>query len=107
MRIDGTEHGGEATGDGIVDACYKVIKDIMGRVTGEVPRLERYAVKAITGGTEAQGEVSCLVRSETLTAMGHGVHTDVIMASTLAFINALNKLEYRRRFPQEVTRQGP
>jgi 2-isopropylmalate synthase len=107
MRVDGTEHSGEATGDGIVDACYKVIKDIMGRVIGEVPRLERYSVKAITGGTEAQGEVSCLVRSEALTAMGHGVHTDVIMASTLAFINALNKLEYRRRFPQEIVRHGP
>ena len=26
------------------------------------PRLDRYVVKAITGGTDAQGEVSCLVR---------------------------------------------
>jgi 2-isopropylmalate synthase len=107
IRIDGTEHRGEATGDGIVDACYKAIKDITGRVVGEVPRLERYSVKAITGGTEAQGEVSCLVRADDLTALGHGVHTDVIMASTLAFINALNKLEYRRRYPQAVTRHGP
>ena len=27
-------------------------------------KLERYAVKAITGGTDAQGEVSCLVRED-------------------------------------------
>jgi hypothetical protein len=46
------------------------------------------------------------VRTNGLTALGHGVHTDVIMASTLAFINALNKLEYRRRYPQAVTGEG-
>jgi 2-isopropylmalate synthase len=106
VRVDGTVREGEATGDGIVDACYKVLKQIAGEVVGEMPRLERYSVKAITGGTEAQGEVSCLVRTNGLTALGHGVHTDVIMASTLAFINALNKLEYRRRYPQAVTGEG-
>jgi hypothetical protein len=39
--------------------------------------------------------------------MGHGVHTDVVMASSLAFINALNKIEYRRRYPQAVAHEGP
>ncbi len=29
------------------------------------------------------------------------------MASALAYINALNKLEYRRRSRQAVERQGP
>ena len=107
IRVEGNEHEGEATGDGMVDACYKVIGKIAGEITGETPRLERYSVKAITGGTEAQGEVSCLVRSNGLAAMGQGVHTDVVMASSLAFINALNKIEYRRRYPQEVAREGP
>jgi 2-isopropylmalate synthase len=107
IRIDGAEHEGEGTGDGMVDACYKVIGKITGQVAGERPRLERYSVKAITGGTEAQGEVSCLVRANGLTAMGQGVHTDVIMASALAFINALNRLEYRRRHRQVLGDEGP
>ena len=40
----------------MVDACYKVIS----RIVGQQPKLERYQVNAITGGTEAQGEVSLL-----------------------------------------------
>jgi 2-isopropylmalate synthase len=85
---------GHATGDGMVDACYKAISDL----TGEHPELVRYAVKAITGGTDAQGEVSCLLREDGHTVTGQGSHTDIIQASALAYVNALNKLEYRRQF---------
>ena len=38
--------------------CYKAIY----KIAGIQPTLERYSVKAITGGTDALGEVSCLVR---------------------------------------------
>ena len=33
-----------------------------------------------------------------MTSTGQGAHTDIIMASALAFLNALNKLEYRKRY---------
>jgi 2-isopropylmalate synthase len=97
LRIDGEEVLGHGTGDGMVDACYKVISDL----TGQHPQLERYAVKAITGGTDAQGEVSCLVREDGQVVTGQGSHTDIIQASALAYINALNKLEYRRQYRQQ------
>jgi 2-isopropylmalate synthase len=97
LRIDGEEVVGSGTGDGMVDACYKVISDL----TGQHPQLERYAVKAITGGTDAQGEVSCLVREDGQTVTGQGSHTDIIQASALAYVNALNKLEYRRQYRQQ------
>ncbi|HEY2389194.1 MAG TPA: alpha-isopropylmalate synthase regulatory domain-containing protein, partial [Candidatus Binatia bacterium] len=77
------------------------------RATGTHCKLERYAVKAITGGTDAQGEVSCLVRDEQHSATGQGAHTDIIMASALAFLNALNKIEYRRRYAERVRVEGP
>ncbi len=64
-------------------------------------------MKAITGGTDAQGEVSCLVREDGVTVTGQGAHTDIIMASALAFVNALNKLEYRKRYQQELRNVGP
>jgi hypothetical protein len=32
---------------------------------------------------------------------GQGSHTDIIQASALAYINALNKLEYRRQYRQQ------
>src|SRR3989442_222723 len=96
LRIDGEEGLGHGTGDGMVDACYKVIGDL----TGQHPELQRYAAKAITGGTDAQGEVSVLVREHDHTVTGQGSHTDIIQASALAYVNALNKLEYRRQYRQ-------
>lgn len=104
LRVDGQERYGEGAGDGMVDACYKVIADI----TGMHPKLERYAVKAITGGTDALGEVSCLIDVDGVTANGQGAHTDIIHASALAFVNALNKLQYRRsRYRQHQADVGP
>jgi 2-isopropylmalate synthase len=94
LRVDGTEVIGEGTGDGMVDACFKAISEIVGRT----PQLQRYAVKAITGGTDAQGEVSCLVSEDGSTVTGQGSHTDIIQPSALAYVNALNKLEYRRQY---------
>jgi 2-isopropylmalate synthase len=97
LRIDGGDVTGAGTGDGMVDACFKVIGDL----TGQHPRLDRYAVKAITGGTDAQGEVTCLVTEHTITVTGQGSHTDIIQASALAYLNALNKLETRRAHRRE------
>ncbi len=103
LRVDGAERRDEGDGDGMVDACYKVIS----KITDISPKLERYAVKAITGGTDALGEVSCLITQDGVTATGQGAHTDIIQASALAFINALNKLEYRRSHYRQVQDEGP
>ena len=103
MRVDGQECMAHGTGDGVVDACYKSIS----KITGSRARLVRYSVKAITGGTDAQGEVSCLIEDGFVRVTGKGSHTDIIMASALAYINALNRLEYRNHYRQLVERQGP
>src|SRR5919108_4128910 len=103
MRIDGRECMDHATGDGVVDACYQVIT----KITGSKAQLGRYSVKAITGGTDAQGGVSCIIEEDGMRVSGQGAHTDVIMASALAYINALNKLEGRRHYRQLVEREGP
>jgi 2-isopropylmalate synthase len=104
LRVDGDERVDHGTGDGMVDACYKTIA----KIVGMHPKLERYLVSAITGGTEAQGEVSCLLRDDDdQSVTGTGVHTDIIMASALAYVNALNKLDYRRRHHQRRIGEGP
>ena len=100
LRVEGEEIVGHGTGDGMVDACFKAISEI----TGQHPRLDRYAVKAITGGTDALGEVSCLVSEDGVAVTGQGNHTDIIQASAHAYVNALNKLAYRRQFRQQVPR---
>ncbi|MCZ6623674.1 MAG: 2-isopropylmalate synthase [Deltaproteobacteria bacterium] len=103
IRVNGQECMDHATGDGVVDACYKVIT----KITGSRSALVRYSVKGITGGTDAQGEVSCLIEDGGIRVSGQGAHTDIIMASALAYINALNKLEYRKQYRQLLEREGP
>jgi 2-isopropylmalate synthase len=103
MKVDGQECIDHGTGDGVVDACYKVVAKII----GSRARLVRYSVKAITGGAEAQGEVSCLIEDGGIQVSGQGTHTDIIMASAFAYINALNKLEYRKHYRQMVAKEGP
>jgi 2-isopropylmalate synthase len=91
LRMDGAERSVDAEGDGIVDACYHAIRQL----TGIEPRLDRFQVAAITGGTDAIGEVSCLIRVDGLTVRGHGAHTDIVMASAMAYVDALNRYCYR------------
>lgn len=103
MRVGGEERIDYASGDGIVDACYKAIA----KITRSQSQLVRYTVNAITGGTDAQGGVSCVIEDDGLRVSGQGAHTDIIMASALAYINALNKLEGRKRYRRSVEREGP
>jgi 2-isopropylmalate synthase len=102
MRVSGEERVERSTGDGMVDACYKAIY----RIANISPTLERYAVKAITGGTDALGEVSCLVRSDGMTVAGQGAHSDIVMASALALVNALNRLKAREHVARQP-HEGP
>lgn len=92
IAVGGAVKKAVAEGDGIVDACYRAITE----ATGSDPTLESYQVKGITGGTDAIGDVSCFVREGSIGVRGHGAHTDVVMASAIAFVDALNRLENRR-----------
>ncbi len=105
MRVNGEERMENASGDGMVDACYKAIA----RIAQLQLTLERYSVKAITGGTDAQGEVSCLFKKGEASVNGQGAHTDIIMASALAFTNALNKFAQIDRYGDRSRRHmvGP
>ncbi len=103
MRVGDGEKMDHAAGDGVVDACYKVIT----KISGSQAQLVRYSVNALTGGTDAQGEVACLIEDGGIRVSGQGSHTDIIMASALAYINALNKLEERKHYRQAVEKEGP
>jgi 2-isopropylmalate synthase len=90
LEIDGRTIAQTGTGDGPVDAVYRTIASI----TQTKSTLLMYVVKAITGGTDAQGEVSVRVQEDGRTVSGHGADTDIITASARAYLNALNKLSY-------------
>jgi 2-isopropylmalate synthase len=83
-----TETEEAATGDGPVDAVFNAID----RATGFKGKLENYALKALTQGRDAQGEVTVSVTTNGDEAHGRGVSTDVIEASAKAYLSAVNKL---------------
>jgi 2-isopropylmalate synthase len=97
MMVDGKSVEMESTGDGPVDAVYSAIKKI---AENDSP-LVGYFVKGITGGTDAQGEVTTRVEEEGQIFIGQGADTDIILASAKAYVNALNKLEHWRRNRQK------
>ncbi len=90
LVIDGEEVKQTGSGDGPVDAVYRTIASM----TTTKSRLLTYTVKAITGGTDAQGEVSVRLQENGRTVTGHGADTDIIVASARAYLNALNKLAF-------------
>jgi len=77
-----------ACGDGPVDACYKTID----RITGISPELVDYALRSVTSGKDALGEVTVKLRDKTAEVIGRGTSTDIIEASAKAYVNAINKL---------------
>ncbi len=93
LSIDGSKVRKADFGDGPVDAVYKTIK----KMVGSKSRLLSYEVKAIPGGTDALGEVTVRLQDGEFRSVGAGAHTDIIVASAMAFINALNKLEGRKK----------
>jgi 2-isopropylmalate synthase len=93
LEVDGELKKVEAVGDGAVDAAFRAIAEL----TGTKSKLLRYAVNAITGGTDAQGEVTVRVEEDEEIVLGQGAHTDIIVASARAYVHALNRLEYRKK----------
>ncbi len=94
MEIDAKVIKAADLGNGPVDAAFKTIK----KITGDTSNLVRYEVDAITGGTDAQGAVTCTLEKDGLTVIGRGSDTDIIVASAKAYINALNKLDYKQNY---------
>lgn len=80
-----------AKGDGPIDACFKTID----KATGQKGKLVDYKVNAVTGGKDALGEASVKVEFKKEVVVGRASSTDVIEASVLAYVNAINRLSLR------------
>ncbi|HSW49939.1 MAG TPA: alpha-isopropylmalate synthase regulatory domain-containing protein, partial [Bryobacteraceae bacterium] len=88
LRVKGEVKQGASVGDGPVDAACKAIF----QVTGSSAKLLRYEIRAVTGGSEAIGEVTMHLEHAGRRVMGRGASTDVIEASVKAYLDGLNKL---------------
>jgi 2-isopropylmalate synthase len=79
-------------GDGPVDAVFQTLR----KLTGIETRLLSYSVSAVTGGEDAQGGAHVVLEVGGEEMSGHGTHTDVIVASALAYLQAVSKFVIRR-----------
>ncbi|MFH0935695.1 MAG: 2-isopropylmalate synthase [Candidatus Omnitrophota bacterium] len=77
----------KSTGDGPVDACYKAVD----KITSLSGRLLDYRLEAVTSGKDAMGEANIKVSIKNKVISGRGSSTDIIEASVLAYLNAVNK----------------
>jgi len=100
---EGVEKVVSAVGTGPVDACYKAVDQLV-----QVPTvLADYSVNAVTEGIDAiavtrvvvkpADEVSIMYQSasgaqRSRVFTGQGSHTDIVVASTRAYVSALNKM---------------
>ncbi|MBW1892333.1 MAG: 2-isopropylmalate synthase [Deltaproteobacteria bacterium] len=95
IRINERPHEGSAFGNGPIDAAFNAIA----KLTGTESELLRFSVSAISGGTDAQGEVTVRLREDGLLSLGRGTDADIITASARAYINGLNRLEFLKAHP--------
>ncbi|MDA0268226.1 MAG: 2-isopropylmalate synthase [Cyanobacteria bacterium] len=85
---EGEEFTDAATGTGPVDAVYRAVNRLV-----DIPNeLIEFSVQSVTAGIDAIGEVTIRVRHEDRVFSGHAANTDIVVASTQAYLNALNRL---------------
>ncbi len=83
---------GTSIGSGPVDAAYKAVDDAL--KTKKIT-LKEFLVQAVTEGIDATGKVTVQVAENGNKTFGYGADADIIVASTKAYINAINKLVFK------------
>lgn len=83
---EGDRHDALGTGDGPVDALMKAIDAAI----GSQGTLLEYAVSAVTSGKDALGEARVVCEIDGRNVAGQSVSTDVLEASAIAYLRAVN-----------------
>ena len=71
-----------------MDAIYSAIQ----RLTGVKVIAHDYRIRAVTKGKEAMGEVQIELEHSGRKIRGRGLSTDILEASALAYLAAINRL---------------
>jgi len=95
LNVNGRSIKDAGYGNGPIDAAFNTIS----KLSGTESELLRFSISALTGGTDAQGEVTVRLRENGLVALGRGSDPDIITASAKAYVNGLNRLEYLKQNP--------
>ena len=90
LLVDEKEHTGSGVGNGPIDAAISAVRDVV-EGFAEIT-LEKFTMKAITGGTDAVADVTVSMRRGEKTVSANGVNGDTVMASVEAILRAMNRL---------------
>jgi len=82
-----------ATGEGPIYASFKAI----GKIIGKDYELDDFSINSITEGEDALGDVVVRLSDNGKSFVGRGLSTDIIEASIIAYINAVNKMIYENQ----------
>jgi 2-isopropylmalate synthase len=96
---DGQTVQDASIGDGPVDAIYSAIQ----RLTGVKLALTDYRIRSITKGKEALGEAHVELEANGRKIRGRGLSTDILEASALAYVAAINRLRSQSNREKLVT----
>ncbi len=82
-----------SSGDGPVDAAFKAIEDI----TGIKPSLQKFELRSLSEGEDAQGEAIVYVNFQDRSYRGSSATTDIVESATRAFLEVINRIELSQR----------
>jgi isopropylmalate/homocitrate/citramalate synthase len=95
LTVDDIEHTGSSVGTGPIDAAVKALRDVVQGFTDIT--LEKFTMKAITGGTDAVANVTVSMRRGDKSITSSSVSGDTVMASVEAILKAMNRLLEKTR----------
>jgi len=82
-----------SSGDGPVDAAFKAIEDI----TGINPSLQKFELRSLSEGEDAQGEAIVYVNFQDRSYRGSSATTDIVESATRAFLEVINRIELSQK----------
>lgn len=85
---------GVSLGDGPIDASFKAIDTIIN--PGE-HTFDLYTINSISEGKDTLGDVTVKLGADGKSYVGRGLSTDIIEASIIAYLTALNKMQAAKK----------
>ncbi|MFQ6053929.1 MAG: 2-isopropylmalate synthase [Candidatus Bathyarchaeia archaeon] len=90
LLVDDKEFSASGVGNGPIDSAVNAIRQVVDSFADI--RLERFSMKAITGGTDAVADVTVRLRRGDRYVTSNGVSGDTVMASVKAILRGMNRL---------------
>lgn len=104
LIVGGKEYKGSGVGNGPIDSAISAIRNVVDGFA-EIT-LEKFTMKAITGGTNAVADVTVHLKRGDKFVTANGVSGDTVMASVDAILKGMNRLLSKENHDSERKSDG-